>query len=450
VLVAIDGGEALVGNGIFGRVRLNVGSSTAPTWEVDVDDETEQLCTIFTVAERIGRFYCGDGRGRLDERDLRTGGFIRELSAQNGANSASSIWLAKNQTELVNFNSNEALVARWRLDGSGPVSRRIPGDATAVAYSPDGRKLLAVIGLTQRKGTSTMGVVDIASGDVIDIPPELEDPGWRADGTIIGWTDVGTSPRLTTFDPSTLQLRPVGLSLETRPDDWFVSEHRRWLFFASDTSGRGEIWTIDTDTGTRIGPTIHVDGFRGGAGSDSGERVGVTTQDGVVIFDGVKGGMLHTFADLGGGAANFLPGNRMVGITPDGEMTIYDTDSFATLTTLGGLRGFGGIEAAADGSLAIAKGDDRRVILYDLSTAEQIGDPFIVPDTEFQQSSLRPDGKELAIGGSDGRGFVVWDLDPQRWLIAACQIAGRNLTQEEWSTNIRGLGDYHRTCPDYA
>ncbi|MEY2401435.1 MAG: hypothetical protein QOJ08_1546, partial [Ilumatobacteraceae bacterium] len=336
VLVAIDGGEALVGNGIFGRVRLNVGSSTAPTWEVDVDDETEQLCTIFTVAERIGRFYCGDSRGRLDERDLRTGGFIRELSAQNGANSASSIWLAKNQTELVNFNSNEALVARWRLDGSGPVSRRIPGDATAVAYSPDGRKLLAVIGLTQRKGTYTMGVVDIASGDVIDIPPELEDPDWRADGTIIGWTDVGTSPRLTTFDPSTLQLRPVGLSLETRPDDWFVSEHRRWLFFASDTSGRGEIWTIDTDTGTRIGPTIHVDGFRGGAGSDSGDRVGVTTQDGVVMFDGVSGGMLHTFADLGGGAANFLPGNRMVGITPDGEMTIYDTNSFATVTTLGG------------------------------------------------------------------------------------------------------------------
>ncbi|MEP7112166.1 MAG: BTAD domain-containing putative transcriptional regulator [Ilumatobacteraceae bacterium] len=447
VLVAIDGGNTLIGNGIFGRVRLNVSTSTGPSWVVGVDDETEVLCTVFTVAEKIGRFYCGDSRGRLEERDLRTGGFIRELSAQNGANSATSNWLARDQTELVNFNSNESLVARWRLDGSGPVSRRISGDALTDAYSPDGRRMLALLGLTQASNTFGVGVVDLATGDVVDVPPSLESSAWRADGTIIGWTDVGATPTLAIFDPRTQQLRPTALTLNRQVDGWFVSEHRLWLYFASDDSSGGEIWTIDTDTVTRIEPTIQVDSFSSGAGSNSGDRLGVSTQAGVVVFDGVTGETLHTFAD--GAAASFLPGNRVVDITADGEMTVYDTNSFKTVVTLGGLRGFGAIEASANGSLAIATGDDRRVILYDTSAGEQIGDPLVIPDTEFQQSSLRPDGKEMAIGGSAGHGFVVWDLDPEHWVVAACRIAGRNLTRAEWSTNIGDLADYHLTCPDY-
>ncbi len=55
----------------------------------------------------------------------------------------------------------------------------------------------------------------------------------------------------------------------------------------------------------------------------------------------------------------------------------------------------------------------------------------------------------LGIGGGPDAGIKVWDLDPERWMVAACQLAGRNLTREEWETNIGDLADYRATCPQF-
>ncbi len=72
--------------------------------------------------------------------------------------------------------------------------------------------------------------------------------------------------------------------------------------------------------------------------------------------------------------------------------------------------------------------------------------------------SLSLDGSTLALGGgvSDGVGggvghpIRVVDLRPDHWAEAACRLAGRNLTHEEWVTNIGDLADYRLTCPDLA
>ena len=58
---------------------------------------------------------------------------------------------------------------------------------------------------------------------------------------------------------------------------------------------------------------------------------------------------------------------------------------------------------------------------------------------------MRPDGKELAIPSGD-LGIVLWDLDPQHWLDAACSLAGRNLTPEEWDQYLGAFGEYHESC----
>ena len=42
----------------------------------------------------------------------------------------------------------------------------------------------------------------------------------------------------------------------------------------------------------------------------------------------------------------------------------------------------------------------------------------------------------------------IWDLDPSRWETAACEVAGRNLTREEWETHIGDLASYRATCPE--
>ena len=53
----------------------------------------------------------------------------------------------------------------------------------------------------------------------------------------------------------------------------------------------------------------------------------------------------------------------------------------------------------------------------------------------------------MAIGGGIENGYQIWDLDPDHWIEAACRLAGRNLTAEEWATNIGDLAEYRPTCP---
>ena len=42
--------------------------------------------------------------------------------------------------------------------------------------------------------------------------------------------------------------------------------------------------------------------------------------------------------------------------------------------------------------------------------------------------------------------IALWDLEPTHWLDAACQVAGRNLTPEEWDQYLGEFGPYHETC----
>ncbi len=460
---AIDDGRALIGVGFVGQVRLDVVSrSGIPEWEAGTSDLVTDDCNAFTVAERFGRYYCGDTAGGLEERDLRTGGLIRQLNAQNG--NTGSIWLAKDQTELVAFGDFEPVVSRWRLDGSGPVSRRMGEGFRPISYSPDGKSLLV------ESGEPDWAVIDPRTGTVeLDSTRPMTFPDWRADGTLNTIVDPDTTPNVVTLDPKTGRSMTANLTLESMPDDWFVSPHRAWLYYRSgdDPGGPGEIWTIDTDTNTRIEPTLHVVGYFNGSGSDSGDRVAVGTFYGMVIFDGRTGETLHDFSDSTLRGANIVGDDRLIAVGLGGEMTVYDLTTFKSVATLGGLPGYGHVGGSDDGSLAVASGtpqlavrphhdgnldvfaDMRVSVLYDLTNGEQIGDPITTPDNEVVAFALRPDGKELAVGGGTGHQFTVWDLDPQHWLTAACRIAGRNLTPQEWTTNIGDLVPYHRSCADY-
>lgn len=47
-------------------------------------------------------------------------------------------------------------------------------------------------------------------------------------------------------------------------------------------------------------------------------------------------------------------------------------------------------------------------------------------------------------GGAPGRRY---SLDPERWLEHACDVAGRDLTRDEWASYLPGRS-YESTCPD--
>ena len=66
--------------------------------------------------------------------------------------------------------------------------------------------------------------------------------------------------------------------------------------------------------------------------------------------------------------------------------------------------------------------------LYDFSSRLPIGEAF--PGDGYPV--LRPDGRQLVTSRSNG--LMFWDLDPDHWEQAACVLAGRNLTRDEWNT----------------
>ena len=443
---AVDHGRALIGAGLFGQVRIDVLGSSTPVWEAGISDRLDvrrsDNCTAFAVAEQLGRYYCGDSTGRLVESDLTTGVFIRQLNAQKG--SVGSIWLASDQTELVSFSGNRPLVARWRVDGSGPITRRMGEGYSPTSYSLDGTLLLADSGRGVAGVSSDWVVVDPHTGALVVHTRSAQFPAWRADGTLNGFTGIGGPIQFASFDPRTERFGMINPSLRVMPSDRFSSGHRSWLYYPT-----GEIWTIDNDTDTRIEPTLHVNGFVNGSGTDTGDRVAIATLAGIVIFDGRTGETLHTISEASPRGAYIVGGKLLVAVGQGGDMNVYDLETFEMVATLGGEHGFGRVLGSGDGSLAVAPGADRSTILYDLTTGEQIGDPIIIPDNEVVASALRPDGQELAVGGGSTSQFTVWDLDPQHWITAACKIAGRNLTPQEWKTNIGDLALYHRTCPAY-
>jgi len=106
-------------------------------------------------------------------------------------------------------------------------------------------------------------------------------------------------------------------------------------------------------------------------------------------------------------------------------------------------------------------GGDHTAALYDVASGIQIGGPISIGADEHNAVHLSLDGRWLAVGGqatnNDGpqsdpqaaHAAQIWDLDPQDWVSAACRLAGRNLTREEWSTHIGSLAPYRATCPQF-
>ena len=131
-----------------------------------------------------------------------------------------------------------------------------------------------------------------------------------------------------------------------------------------------------------------------------------------------------------------------------GELTQYDLDSLTPIRTFGGSRGYvQSVYGTTDGSIIATKGGDRSVTLFDVASGVRLGTPITIPDDAWNAIALDSQGSRLAVNGADG--VQIWDLDPDRWVEAACEIAGRNLTREEWATNVGELAPYRATCPQF-
>lgn len=87
------------------------------------------------------------------------------------------------------------------------------------------------------------------------------------------------------------------------------------------------------------------------------------------------------------------------------------------------------------------------VKLWDAQTLQQIGSALPGSPGRWANSAFTPDGSHLVTIYDDGRG-AVWPVTVAAWAERACQVAGRNFTQEEWSRFVGGRS-YSRVCPQF-
>ena len=117
----------------------------------------------------------------------------------------------------------------------------------------------------------------------------------------------------------------------------------------------------------------------------------------------------------------------------------------------------GGVAYSPDGrTLAATTVGFSRSRLWDAATGTAIGQQLVDGKTPFtnatfflerfqgRRPAFSPDGRSVVVPSFDGI-TAVWDLDPDHWLAAACQLVGRNLTAEEWDQYMGRL-PYRQTC----
>ena len=136
----------------------------------------------------------------------------------------------------------------------------------------------------------------------------------------------------------------------------------------------------------------------------------------------------------------FTPDGRIVTSDQDGSLELRDPATLDVMTGVAGLeRPVIAPSFTRDGQLMVTTDDlTAAVRLWRLDELEQFGGPIegVVGGT------IHPDGSALVLGGDPA---LRLPLDPDVWVSAACETAGRNLTREEWK---RYFADepYRRTC----
>jgi DNA-binding SARP family transcriptional activator/WD40 repeat protein len=442
-LVVVPDG-LLVGGGSNSLVAID--TATGETrWTADVRTGIHpEPCPWLTVAATSGRLYCGNYYGVIEERDLTTG-------ARTGATfdpqlgGVGDLAIAADGRELVAFGDEVPAVSRWRLDGSGPITRVVAeGHVVYDGWDPSGQELL--VGRRDPTATVDTDFTEFALWDPVTDEPkgvitEVEGLGWAGDDTLFGY--ALQSDTLEFYGAETHAIVD-GADIPLDADQLWPSAGGKYFY----PGFPDQVWTIDVRSRERVEPTIRVDEFPSAVSATrDGERVVVTapgpTGSVTTVHDGRTGAPV----------AGPLVGPHLTSVSLDGVLvgatagtvTTYDLDTLEPVATLPGARGeVNTLQFSHDSSVLLATSNDQTVSVYDVATGIRLGDPIPSAAPFIYPGFLHPDGQRVAVTVREG--VAIWDFAPDHLADAACELAGRNLTGTEWSTHLGHLGEHRATC----
>jgi WD40 repeat protein len=319
--------------------------------------------------------------------------------------------LSSGGRQLATFDA-EGVMRVWDVQAANPAStgRVLLGATFPIVFSPDGRKLIS-------NGPSEPELWDLQSSGADLRPTPLQDSG-----------------RIETFSPN-----------------------QRWALTA-DEGGKIRLWDLAADppTARSIAAALPLTS-RGLLLSSDGRYVAVTMQGdfnvqlwdlaaddpsaGPVMLPNPNPGQLEP------GEALFSPHRAVLAIATQASVRLWGVANSGSITTPIVLnRATLPLAFSADGRWLATGSADNIMQLWDLTAADPAASPITLPGRVKSDDTFAfsPDGRRLA-ATMDKETVWLWPLDPAEIARLICDIAGRNLTLQEWQQYF-GRTPYHRTC----
>ncbi len=99
------------------------------------------------------------------------------------------------------------------------------------------------------------------------------------------------------------------------------------------------------------------------------------------------------------------------------------------------------------GELLVIAATDGSVQLWDVERSELLGVLWDGSGSRHQNPPWSDEASNTVWVASSGQ-LLQLSVDPERWVERACEIVGREFTQDEWDRFVPGGGEAQSACTD--
>ncbi len=444
--------------------------------------ETQEIRAHFTKEGTPIAFYYFNDSYMI--RNAETGLLI-------GEKINTSYFLGTMQDEILDVNRLNLITASKLTDVRGAsvnilnFLRRYPVEAQihtesgieTVAYHPDTSRLLLAAGGCHiyESGECVQGEVRIWDGEtgeqvgepLIGHTNRIEDIAFSPDGKLLATASADSTIILWDF----FSRSPIGDPLVAHQSSVsgiaFSPDGRLLASVGTLSEGSVRLWDLRNEppTSDLLGSDyVDLDAYDTVVFSPDGKKLvacGEGTQGSRVTVWDVESRSILSNLDTGkeniaADTADFVPDSNILITAGYAGIRIWNDNTLISEPSLGNMDppNIESIAVSSDGVLIAVLQDtgvqsNNSIAFYDVNTGQQIGDSIQLPSNEFimmenSRLAFSPDDTQLAVAGDFG--VLIWDMRLDSWIEAACEIANRNLTPEEWNTFLIDF-PYRETCP---
>ena len=404
----------------------------------------------------------------------------------------------------VHFSPTGALLASASLDGSVIVwdvatgERReslranSAGGLPGVGFSPDEETLYTIAGRTllasdltgERRFIARRQLLEPAVSALADGSPSGDAVAYMGDPPWVQFLDLGTSragPVIETGHGAWgwFAWRPDGRHFATAGEDGFV---RVWdwrtgqlvierhvapmkiaaVKYTPDgerlivAEQEGTTYAIDAETLEPDGTPIHLDQPMWNVFESPDNHTALVLTEGgrFTLVDLDTGQVIHEGEAPDAVRGDFSPDGRRFAVGSSfGAVRLLDveTGEWVGPSTVGHDGSIISVDYAPDGATFATGADDGAIVFWDADTGTPLNKVLPGRPTDGPTNpTFLADGHTVmfTVMFTENSGGAVYTMDtrPEHWIEVACAIAGRNLTEAEWSHAFADR-PYRETCP---